>query len=155
MNEFVDALERLEIDEAAILTSFHQSPLPLALLLKMAGVGRIAAVSTDFPGTLLDIRCIVDDDVHEVERALTVARALGYELPAGDDGRLAVHEVPALGNDLGIPDGPFVVLHPNIAELERAGRIENGTPARICRVSAPHWLLWVHHRNQSDLSRGR
>src|SRR3954451_7340422 len=36
-------LRRLELDDALVLTSFHQSPLPMALLLRLAGVRRIAA----------------------------------------------------------------------------------------------------------------
>ncbi len=42
--------------DALILTSFHQSPLPTALLLRLAGISRIAAISTDYPGALLDVR---------------------------------------------------------------------------------------------------
>ena len=37
------------VDEALILTSFHQSALPLALLLRLAGVRRIAAISETTP----------------------------------------------------------------------------------------------------------
>src|SRR5690606_11714351 len=45
----VDALVRRirGCEEALILTSFHQSALPLALLLRLAGVRRIAAISND------------------------------------------------------------------------------------------------------------
>lgn len=50
-------------DEAVIFTSFHQSALPLALLLRLAGVRRIAAISGDYPGSLLDVRHVVDEDV--------------------------------------------------------------------------------------------
>nr|MDQ3611374.1 glycosyltransferase family 9 protein [Actinomycetota bacterium] len=39
----VDAVAARGIDEALVLTSFHQSPLPLALLLRFAGVATIAA----------------------------------------------------------------------------------------------------------------
>src|SRR5262245_32821024 len=42
------------IDEAVILTSFRQTPLPTALLLRLAGVRRVSAVSDDDPGSLLD-----------------------------------------------------------------------------------------------------
>ena len=40
----VDDLSGRGIDRALILTSFHQSPLPLALLLRLAGVPLVAAV---------------------------------------------------------------------------------------------------------------
>lgn len=63
---------------AVLFTSFHQSPLPLALLLRMAGVGRVGAISVDYPGSLLDVRHHVDEDVHEVERAASLADAMGY-----------------------------------------------------------------------------
>src|SRR5438874_12106440 len=36
--------------EAVIFTSFHQSPLPTALVLRLAGIPRIAAISEDYPG---------------------------------------------------------------------------------------------------------
>src|SRR5438034_115675 len=57
---------------AAVLTSSHQSALPLALLLRLAEVPRIAAVSHEFAGSLLDHRIPGDPDLHEVERALAV-----------------------------------------------------------------------------------
>ena len=44
------ASARERFDRALIFTSFHQSPLPLALLLRMAGVGWIGAISEDYPG---------------------------------------------------------------------------------------------------------
>ncbi|WP_346125690.1 HAD-IIIA family hydrolase, partial [Micromonospora coerulea] len=49
-------LAEVGADEAVVFTSFHQSPLPLALLLRLAGVPRISAISDDYPGTLLDVR---------------------------------------------------------------------------------------------------
>ena len=90
VDSVVDRLTELEIDQAVVLTSFHQSPLPLALLLRMAGVPTIAAVSVDYPGSLLDVRHRVDDDLHEVERGLSLVATLGYRLPEGDDGALRV-----------------------------------------------------------------
>ncbi len=84
----------LAADEAFVFTSFHQSPLPTALLLRLAGVPAIAAISVDYPGSLLDTRVGVADDIHEVERALALAGARGYVLPAGDDGRLRYTALP-------------------------------------------------------------
>lgn len=115
----VKELASREIDEAVIFTSFHQSPLPLALLLRMAGVGRIAAVCEDHPGSLLDIRHRVAGDIHEVERALSLVRAAGYELPGSDDGRLRLKPLPE-------PDAafrvrlPYVVVHPGASVPARA-----------------------------------
>ena len=106
----VDELARRAIDRAIIFTSHHQSPLPLALLLRLAGVPFVAATSADYPGSLLDVRHTIDDSVHEVERSLSLVGACGYELPPRDDGRLRV--------DLAVDAGarafpePYVVVHP-------------------------------------------
>jgi ADP-heptose:LPS heptosyltransferase len=102
-------------DEAAILTSSHQSPLPLALLLRLAGVPRIGATSEDYPGSLLDVRHRVGDDVHEVERSLSLLRALGHELPRDDDGALRVRRLDGAAAAAArpfAPGEPYVVVHP-------------------------------------------
>ena len=62
----------------------------------MAGVPAIAAISVDYPGSLLDVRHRVPDDLHEVERTLSLVATLGHALPAGDDGRLRVRRHPDL-----------------------------------------------------------
>jgi ADP-heptose:LPS heptosyltransferase len=116
----VDALARLGVDQALVLTSFHQSPLPLALLLRMAGVPAIAAISVDYPGSLLDVRHLVDDDLHEVERSLSLAATLGYRLPEGDDGRLAVRRPRASEPSPGGGEGGYVVAHPGVSAPARA-----------------------------------
>lgn len=107
--------------EAVIFTSFHQSPLPTALLLRLAGVDRIAAISADYPGSLLDVRHRVDDEQHEVERALSLARAAGHRLPAGDEGELRV-DLPEPPPEL--PPEPFLVLHPGASVPARAWEAE-------------------------------
>lgn len=115
---FVDELAGLAVDEATVLTSFHQSPLPAALLLRLAGVPTIAAVCDDFPGALLDVRHRVDDDVHEVERALSLVATLGHRLPPGDHGGLAV-AVPAC-TDVDLRADDLVVVHPGASVPARA-----------------------------------
>src|SRR3954454_14035680 len=76
----------------------------------MAGMRSVAAISDDYPGTLLDVRHRTTDDQHEVERALSLARAAGFGLPAGDRGLLAVERpVPPPAS---LPARPYVVLHP-------------------------------------------
>jgi ADP-heptose:LPS heptosyltransferase len=96
-------------DAAVIFTSFHQSPLPTALVLRMAGVPWIAAISVDYPGSLLDVRHQVDDDIPEPERNLSLARAAGFPLPGGDSGQLAVTaELPDPSRWV---RGPYVVVH--------------------------------------------
>ncbi len=123
----VASVAAARIDQAIILTSFHQNPLPLALLLRMAGVPTVAAVSEDYPGSLLNVRHRVDDDVHEVERNLSLVGTLGYRLPPGDDGRLAVRRRPttdlatATGSGTGGTfDGAYVVVHPGTSVPARA-----------------------------------
>lgn len=108
-------LATLRADCAIVFTSLHQSPLPTALLLRMAGVRRIGAISEDYPGSLLDVRHRVGQ-VHEVERALSLAAACGFELPRTDDARLAVRRQAAE-----IPLDPgYVVLHPGASVPARA-----------------------------------
>ncbi|HEX9999765.1 MAG TPA: HAD-IIIA family hydrolase [Actinoplanes sp.] len=102
------------VAEAVVFTSFHQSALPLAVLLRMAGVARITAISDDYPGSLLDIRHRVPDDLPEAERARSVAAAAGFALPAGDDGRLAVTAAAAR------EAGTYVVVHPGASVEARS-----------------------------------
>jgi histidinol-phosphate phosphatase family protein len=92
--------------EAVVFTSFHQSALPLALLLRLAGVGRITAISDDYPGSLLDVRHRVPEGLPEPERARSVAAAAGFGLPPGDDGSLRVRRVSRPNA------GGYVVVHP-------------------------------------------
>ncbi len=101
------------IDEAVVFTSYHQSALPLALLLRTAGVGRITAISEDYPGSLLDVRHHVPPGVPEPERARSVAAAAGFALPPGDDGRLRIAGP-------GSPPGDHVVVHPGTSVGARA-----------------------------------
>jgi ADP-heptose:LPS heptosyltransferase len=108
-------LEALRVDRALIFGSFHQSPLPTALLLRLAHVPWVGATSVDYPGSLLDLRHTVDDDVHEVERSLDLARTAGYALPPGDDGRLRVNA--ARYSNL---PRPYVVVHPGASVPARA-----------------------------------
>jgi ADP-heptose:LPS heptosyltransferase len=101
-------VQALGITDAAVLVSSHQSPLPLALLLRWAGVTRIAAVSHDHAGSLLDVRIPGDPDVHEVRRGLLVTEALGF--PSPEDDRLRVRLRPRHGDPEIRP--PYVVVHP-------------------------------------------
>jgi ADP-heptose:LPS heptosyltransferase len=132
-----DRVRSLAPDEAVVSTSFHQSPLPLALVLRTAGVPRIAAVSVDYPGSLLDVRHGVDDDIPEPERALSLARAAGFELPAGDDGRLAVRRpLPPVPHEPG-----YVVLHPGASVPARAWPAPRCAEAVEALADAGHRVL--------------
>jgi ADP-heptose:LPS heptosyltransferase len=122
----VAAVREAAPDLAVVVTSFHQSPLPLALLLRLAGVGRIGATSVDYPGSLLDVRHrIADDDTHEVERALSLAAAMGFAPPEGDDGRLAVRQCPPGQPVFG--GARYVVVHPGASAPARAWEPERHT----------------------------
>jgi ADP-heptose:LPS heptosyltransferase len=109
VDALVERVACLGADVGIVLTSFHQSPLPLALLLRLAGVPRLGAISVDYPGSLLDVRHRVDDDLHEVERSLSLVTAMGFRLPAGDRGQLAARRPLAVERPF---DEPYVVLHP-------------------------------------------
>jgi len=167
----VGRLSGLDIDQGLILTSFHQSPLPLALLLRMARIPELAAISIDYPGALLDVRHRVGDDIHEVERNLSLVATLGYHLPAGDDGRLAV--VRRAGSvSVGVPTGPYVVVHPGasvparawspdasarlVARLAASGRcvIVTGSPSEreLCALVVADGLGAVDLSGSTDLA---
>jgi ADP-heptose:LPS heptosyltransferase len=104
-------------DRVYVFTSFHQSPLPLALLCRMAGVPWIGAICDDYPGTLLNLRHHVDAGVPEPLRALSLVEAAGCALPDGDDGRLHVRPILGTPDDVAqrIGGGPYVVFHPGAA----------------------------------------
>lgn len=119
----VAAVRRLRVDRALVFTSFHQSPLPTALVLRLAGVPWIGAISEDYPGSLLDLRHRgVPDDIHEVDRALSLTAAAGLALPDGDDGRLRVRRADRTSAPpRTLPaDRPVVALHPGTSVPARA-----------------------------------
>jgi ADP-heptose:LPS heptosyltransferase len=108
---FVELVKARTFDRALILTSFHQSPLPLALLLRLAGVPWIGAISEDYPGSLLDLRHRVDGDPPEPVRMLSLAEAAGFTLPPDDHGALALRRpLPSAARLTG--GGRYVVVHP-------------------------------------------
>lgn len=117
LGAFVDAIAGRRVEDAVVLTSFHQSPLPLALLLRQAGVARIAATCVDHPGSLLDVRHPYLAQLHEVKQSLSLCAAAGHRLPDGDDGRLLVDLPPAA---VELPAAPYVVVHPGASVPARA-----------------------------------
>jgi ADP-heptose:LPS heptosyltransferase len=119
VQSLIRQVRRLGPAAAVVFTSFHQSPLPTALVLRMAGVPRIAAISEDYPGSLLDIRHPPTADIPEAERNLILARAAGFELPAGDDGRLAVTAALPDCREL-TGDGPYIAVHASASVPARA-----------------------------------
>ncbi|MEV5440670.1 glycosyltransferase family 9 protein [Streptomyces sp. NPDC052682] len=127
--QLMDTLTAGRFDRALVLVSYHQSPLPVALLLRLAGVGWIAADSEDYPGALLDLRHRRLPHRHEVQAALDLAAASGFPLPPGDDGRLRVTPPPDTTHLTG-PE-PYVVVHPGAAVPARAW-----SPGRAARAVA-------------------
>jgi ADP-heptose:LPS heptosyltransferase len=126
VEQVVNRLVAARVDEALVLTSFHQSALPTALLLRLAGIATVAAVSTDYPGSLLTARIPEPPDAPEPVRMLMIAESAGYRPPPGDDGRLAVDAVAASR-----VRGPYVVVHP-------------GTDAPARAYPAASWQAVVH-----------
>jgi ADP-heptose:LPS heptosyltransferase len=141
IRDLVDRLAGFEFAGAVLLTSFHQSPLPLALLLRLAGVPRVAAASADYPGALLDVRvrpgAELAEDLPEPERALAIAGAAGFRLPPGDEGLLAVRTTPDVSSLTG--PGRYLVLHPGARVPARRW------PAARCR-DAVRALAAAGHR---------
>jgi ADP-heptose:LPS heptosyltransferase len=140
--------------EAVILTSFHQSPLPVALLLRLAGVERITGASVDFAGTLLDVRLRPGEDFAEDQpesiRALTIAEAAGFRLPIGDSSRLAVCPGPDLTELTG--SGPYVVVHPGASAPARAWPAENAAAAVRGLASAGFRVLVTGGPAEAELT---
>lgn len=114
LDELLARLREEQYDEVVVLTSYHQSPLPMALLARWAGVPTVVASSDDFPGALLDVRHrrMPDGDDpgfgggHEVDAMQALVAAAGH--PRIRDDRLAVSDP---GSPRGLA-GPYVVVHP-------------------------------------------
>ena len=150
-DDLVDLVASLGVDEAFIATSFHQSALPLALLLRQAGVPTIAAISEDYPGSLLDVRHRDPGDVHEAERGLDLVATLGYALPDGDDGRLLVERAGARP-DL-VPDEEYVVVHPGASVPARAWEPERNRELVERLADAGRHVVVTGGPDERDLTR--
>ena len=140
----VKTVAALDVDRALVFTSFHQSALPTALVLRLAGVPWVGAISEDYPGSLLDLRHHVGGDPPEAERALSLATAAGFVLPAGDEGRLAVRRpLPDItGFVPGVEAGePHVVLHPGTSVPARAWPAHRWREACALLTGAGHRVV--------------
>jgi ADP-heptose:LPS heptosyltransferase len=142
-----EAVSGAGFDRAIVLTSFHQSPLPIALVLRLAGIPDITAASIDHAGRLLDVRLVpgttLDEDLPEPERALAIAAAAGFPLPVDDDGRLAVTGIGPAFDELGLT-APVVVVHPGASAPARCW--PPGTAAAAVRL--------LHHEGWSVVVTG-
>jgi len=126
-------------EEVVVVTSFHQSPLPMALLARMAGAPRVVGTSEDYPGSLLDVRhrrgggADGSGGGHEVLAALDLVAATGRGVDVHDPRttRLAVRDdlvdaaAAALPADLAALVAPagrrrLVVVHPGASVPARA-----------------------------------
>jgi ADP-heptose:LPS heptosyltransferase len=150
----IESIGALSPDEALILTSFHQSPLPTALLLRQAGVPWIAAASEDYPGSLLDRRLPVPGPGPEPVRMLQIARSAGYRLPPGDAGRLALRS-PLPPAEAGWAAGRrYLVLHPGTAAPARAYPPELWAEAAAELVAAGWQLVLTGTAAERTLTAG-
>lgn len=146
----VDALAAGRFDRGVILVSYHQSPLPAALLLALAGVERVAADCEEYPGSLLALRHRRMPGRHEAEAALDLVRAFGFEPPAGDDGALRVSPPPATTRLTG-PE-PYVVLHPGAAVAARAWSAARAARAAAALHASGHRVVVTGSRAEKELT---
>lgn len=137
-------------DRALVLVSYHQSPLPVALLLKLAGVGWTAADSEDYPGALLDLRHRRLPHRHEALAALDLARDSGFVLPPGDDGTLRVGTPPDTTHLTG--SEPYVVLHPGAAVPARAWSPERAARAAAALAAGGYRVVVTGGPGERDLT---
>jgi ADP-heptose:LPS heptosyltransferase len=154
VDSLVKQLSDIRPDRAFIFTSFHQSPLPLALLCRMAEVKWVGAISEDYPGSLLDLRHHARDGIPEPERALSLAGAGGCSLPVGDDGSLRVtrQELP---DDLAglVTAAPFVVFHPGAAVPARRPTDDRSAAMVAALVHAGHRVVVTGGPDECELTR--
>ncbi|MDT3398148.1 glycosyltransferase family 9 protein [Streptomyces sp. B1866] len=144
------AVAARRFDRALVLASYHQSPLPAALLLKLAGVAWTAADSEYYPGALLDLRHRRAPHRHEAEAALDLAEAAGFALPPGDDGALRIatppDTTPLTGAD------PYLVVHPGAAVPARAWSPERAARAAAALDAAGHRVVVTGGPGEKELT---
>jgi ADP-heptose:LPS heptosyltransferase len=130
-------------DSALIFTSYHQSPLPLALICRMAGVSWTGAICEDYPGSLLNLRHHVADGVPEPLRALSLAVAAGWRLPFGDDGRLRLRRLPPLHPSLSSATAghDYVAFHPGAAVPARRPSAHSSAEIARALAAAGHFVV--------------
>lgn len=114
----VETLRRGEYDGAIIFTSYHQSPLPAAMLCYLAGIPLRLGATDDGAGSLLTTRHHWPPGLyHEVERALNLVGVVGYRTR---DAELVLRVPPAVRRAVqrrlaagGVEPGRLlVVVHP-------------------------------------------
>jgi ADP-heptose:LPS heptosyltransferase len=150
VHQLIRTIQRANFDGALILTSFHQSPLPLALLLRMAGVGWIGAISEDYPGSLLDLRHRVPGNLPESERDLSLASAAGFR-PDESCARLAVRRpLPDATSWTG--SEPYVVYHPGASVEARRPTAEHSRAIVAALAAAGHKVMITGSEGEAALA---
>ncbi|MER7417565.1 HAD-IIIA family hydrolase [Micromonospora peucetia] len=150
MTALTARLAAVGADEAVVFTSFHQSPLPLALLLRLAGVRRVSAISDEYPGSLLDVRHRVPAGVPEPERALSLAAAAGFPLADHDGPALRLRPAQAPGPQVGAPG--YVVLHPGSAAQARGCPPELAVRIARALTAAGHRVVVTGDPGERELT---
>lgn len=145
-DELLTTVSRGRYDECVVFTSYHQSPLPMALVARWAGIPRVVGTSDDYPGTLLDVRhrrMPEGDDTgadggHEVEAMCALAEAAGYPAVDGDDDLLRIVPQP-VPSWIGFG---HIVVHPSSAAPSRAiGAMRAADFARALRDDGWHVVV--------------
>ncbi|MBC3762497.1 glycosyltransferase family 9 protein [Quadrisphaera oryzae] len=151
LTALVDLLRERSYDEVVVFTSYHQSPLPMAVLARLAGVPRVIAASDDYPGSLLDLRHQRPGNPdgtggeHEVVASLGLVAASGRAIPA--DPRMALRrplpEVPGwlLERGPSASGGALVVVHPGASVPARAAKPDVVARATRALVEAGHHVV--------------
>ena len=151
IRRLIRAVRRVCPAHAVIFTSFHQSPLPTALVLRMAGVPRISAISEDYPGSLLDVRHQLTADIPEARRNLSLAGAAGFRLPPGDPGTLALTgPLPDTRSLSG--GGRYIVLHPGASVPARRPSPARTAVLITALADAGHRVLVTGSANERQLA---
>jgi len=146
VSELVADLARRHFDRAVVFTSFHQSALPTALVARLAGIPWVGAISEDYPGSLLDLRHRVPQDLPEPERALSLAAACGAP---GDGTLLALRPDAPAPSFVG--DG-HVVLHPGTSVPARAWSPESYRRTCELLTEAGHRVVVTGAPDESGLT---
>ena len=147
----VDRLREKCFDAAVIFTVHTQSPLPAALVCRLAGIPlRLAHCRENPYGLLTDWVPEPETDGptrHEVERQLALVRTVGFETP---DPTLSFRVPPdaarrmrAIVADLGIGRGsPWAVLHPGASAPSRRYAPDRFAAA-ACALASEGWRIVV------------
>lgn len=155
-------LEARRYDRCLVLTSFHQSPLPMALLARLAGVPFLAGTSEDYPGSLLDVRHRRPDGLHEVEAALDLVRATGVAVGDGPHPLAVRRPLPDVAELVGNPPAAdlagdatrrgYVVLHPGASVPARGLAPEHAAAIARDLAGAGHRVLVTGGPGERDLT---